>query len=193
MSTRCAAKRPRGMSLVEVLLAAGLGLVVLLVILNLLIPAFRLSARGTAMIELDQRAALTDQRLERALRASTRLGVRAFSSGEGRFLSTHAIEGALTGSKPKLSPQLRVFVWQGKRLTEHLVDLPNTPARPTVLPDAELLTGLPGSRVSFTVEGVTLFETVVREGPQVDLRFVVEKGKEQLEIRRSIFLINSSG
>ena len=131
MSTHCADKRGcRGFTLVEVLVAAALGSMVLYVIVALLIPALRVSGQGTTKVDLDQRAALIDERLTRALKSTTRAGVGRLPEGESPdplYLSVHPLLGTLTGSRQDWSRQLTVFVWKEHRLREVELELPSDP------------------------------------------------------------------
>lgn len=187
---RCDVRR-RGLTLVEVMVAGVLGLLLLFVIVSLLLPALRLSARGTTLVDIDQRAALLEQRLERALKSTGYRGVHISESGASRHLSVHPILGAVANSKPNLSPTLTVFSWDQDRLRESEVALPEAPQTLTALPDGQLLAALADSPTRSLIEGVSEFEVTLQKGPVVELRFRVEKGTESLEVIRLVSLVNS--
>lgn len=189
---RARARGRAGFTLVEVMVAALLGSLLLYTTVNLLLPAMRLSARGSTLVDIDQRAGLLEQRLERALKATSRRGVGVFASGPNRYLSTHPIEGAIAHSKPRLSSSLTVFSWVGEQLTETELPLAHpTLGKPTVLPLEMLLAALPSGRVLHAVEGVTEFQATLEAGPQVSLRFTLEKETEKLAVSRTISLVNN--
>ena len=185
------AKAHRGFTLMEVLVAAGLGSMLLYALVSLLIPAMKLSERGTRLVALDQRAILLEQRVERALKATCRRGAHFFSDANGSHLSTHPIQGALAHSQPRLGPDLVVFSLANEQLRERRVPLTSTPQSATILPDAVLLEALPEATVTYQVDGVKVFEAEVGVGPQVDLHYTLEKGDQSLEVRQTVFLTNS--
>lgn len=188
---RSAGKRESGVTLLEVMVASVLGALLLYALICLLLPAMRMSARGVALVDIDQRAALLEQRLERALKATSYRGVRSFAQGESRYLSTHPIEGAAANSKPKMASFLTVFTWSQGCLTESEVPLTEPPLCATVLPDGELLAALPSRRDYRVIEGVRHFEASLELGPVVRLAFRLGKDDQTLEVRRTIFLVNN--
>lgn len=203
MSTRCAVRSlgskgsSGGFTLLEVMAAAGLGAMVLYVVLALLIPALRVSAQGTTKVDLDQRASLLEGRLTRALKKTTRAGVGHIGwdpDQDERFLTVHPLLGSLSGSKQHWSGALEVFRWAGSRLQEIEVPLPPPlPLKAVTLEPSALQELLADDRApSFVLEGVIEFDVVVHNGPQVDFSFVLEKGTQTLEVRRTVFLVNSS-
>ena len=198
MFTRCADRGgARAFTLVEVLVAAALGSMVLYVIVALLIPALRVSGQGTAKVDLDQRAALIDERLTRALKSTTRAGVGRLPEGEQPdplYLSVHPLLGTLTGSRQDWSRKLTVFVWKDQKFQEMDLDLPADPPPITAitLPLATLQEKLATARLRFTSDGVSKFKVDVSQGPQVDISFTLEKGTQSLDIERTVYLVNSS-
>lgn len=187
---RCGVER-RGFTLIEVMVAGVLGLLLLFVTVQLLLPAMRLSARGTTLVELDQRASLLEQRLERALKSTGYRGVHIAEAGPDRYLSVHPILGAVADSKPQLASTLTVFSWKQNQLRESEISLPVVPQTLTGLPAAELIAALADSPTRNLVDGVTAFEVSLQKGPVVELRFRVEKGTEGLDVVRAVSLVNS--
>lgn len=189
-----------GFSLVEVLVAAFLGSLVLYVILTLLIPALKMSALGTTKVDLDGRASMTEQRIIRALRASPRAGVMAHHEPARpappviQLLSSHPLEGTIADSKQKWAQYLNVFHWQGRTLTESRVPLAEMPVKATVLPLDPLLAALADDATErrFVIDDVVNFTVTVGEGPRVDFSVTLEKDKDKLVIERTVFLVNSS-
>jgi hypothetical protein len=181
--------------LVEVMVAASLGAMVLYVILNLLIPAMRVSTDGTTKVDLDQRATLLEERITRALKSTTHSGVGWVSDGNDRYLTTHPLIGTMTGSRQNWSAVLTVFKWSGSRLEEVEVNPPTNPApvgafAPGLAPD--VLPLLEDARPKFVLEGIPEFGVTLQAGPQVDFDFTLEKGTQKLKVIRSVFLVNSS-
>lgn len=191
MSTRSVASR-RGMTLMEVMVAAFLGSMILYVVLNLLFPAMRVSAVGTARVDLDQRASLTEERLIRALKTTSRAGVGIEPQGDDtQYLTVHPIVGSMPDSKQNWSADLTAFVWQNNSLTELRATLPTPPVRATTLPLDDLQEVLAGAAPRFRIDGITEFQVTLDSGPRVDFRFVLRKGTQTLTIRRNVFLVNS--
>lgn len=192
MSTRSAARAPRGLSLAEVMVAAFLGSLVLYVLVSTLIPALRASAMGTARVSLDQRGTLAASRLIRALKASNRAGLFSESADGVTLLSAHPLEGILADSKQKWAAALIVFSWRERKLEERQMALTPPVAKAMTLPFAELQQAFPAGQLRFTVDKLSDFSVVLGEGPRVDFRLRFEDGKDQLEIARTVFLNNSS-
>ncbi len=191
MFIRSAAKKP-GFTLVEVLVAAFLGGLVLYVIITLLIPALRLSALGTTRVDLDGRASMFEQRLIRALRATPRTGIMEDGGPERQVLSTHPVLGTVADSKQKWAPYLTVFERRDDRLVEFRVPLNPIPDKATVLALEPLLAALTTAELRFQIEDVTDFTVKIDKGPRVDFSFTLEKDKDKLVVERSVFLVNSS-
>lgn len=182
----------QGFTLLEVLVSAFLGALVLYVLITLLIPAMRMSALGTTRVDLDQRATLLEQRLIRSLKSTNRAGVMTASHEGGVLLTTHPIEGSLTGSKQKWADYLVLFSWENKQLTESRTALEEPPIKATTIPLEGLLEVLGSKSVRFLVDDVDSFKAEMAQGPQVDFSFTLKSGDERLEVHRTVFLVNSS-
>lgn len=191
----------RGFTLIEILLAGALGVMVLYVLIALLIPALRVSAQGTDRVELDQRAALLEGRLTRALKATCRSGVGwlvAGWSGVGeapeqaeRFLTVHSLRGALSDSRQDWSNGLTVFHWKEGQLTESSLTLTEAPVKAVTLSWSELASqSLAPARL--VMKDVRSFSAHLSEGPRVNYTLVLEKGTQELTLSRAVFLANSS-
>ncbi len=191
----------RGFTLIEALVAGALGMMILYVLVALLIPALRVSAQGTERVELDQRAALLEGRLTRALKETCRSGVGwlvAGWNGTGevpeqaeRFLSIHPLLGALSDSRQDWSRSLTVFHWKDGQLTESSLTLTEAPVKAVTLPWSELVSQtLAPPRL--VMKEVRSFSAQLAEGPRVNYTFVLEKGAQELTLSRVVFLSNSS-
>ena len=189
---RALARSSRGLSLVEVLVAAMLGSVVLYVIVTTLVPVLRASALGTARVDLDQRGTLAATRLIKALRATTRSGVMTGSLNGVQALSTHPLQGAAADSGQQWASYLRVFSWKGQTLTESEVPLSSPPTTATALSLPALLAALDTSPPRFSVNNVTQFSVTLDAEPRVHFHLLLEKGKDKLDIERTVFFVNSS-
>lgn len=185
----CGARRSRGFTLVEIMVAGLLSMLLLFVLLDLLLPAMRLSARGSTLVDIDQRVGLLEVRLERAVKSTGLRGVRVYDNG--RYLSVHPVLGAVADSKPKLSSKLTAFVWADDRLREYELSLPQTPLMLTGLPIESVPAALASGKVLRTMNGVTLFEAKLMKEPVVKVRFRVAKDKESLEVSRTIWMTNN--
>lgn len=185
-SRRCAP----GMTLVEVLVAAFLGSLVLYVLISTLIPALKASAMGSTRVSLDQRGTLACSRLIRALKATSRAGLLAETRDGVGLLSTHPLEGILPDSKQKWADHLVIFTGRDGQLRESSVALTPPVTRATTLPFEDLVLR-PGQLV-FVVDHVEEFAATLTDGPRVDFRLVVAEGKDKLSMARVVFLTNSS-
>lgn len=200
MSTPSAAKLRRGFTLLEVMVAAFLAGLILHVIISLLIPALKLSALGTTRVDLDGRATAAETRLIRALRATCRSGVLIHPPDgpvedgdvQMRVLSTHPVEGTLADSVQRWANHLDVFVWQDRQLLEQRVPLQGLQLKATALQIDFLVPALANGERRFTITDVTDFRAQLTEGARIDFSFTLEKGKDKLEVQRTVFMVNSS-
>ncbi len=191
---RCAGNiRGRGaFTLVEVLVAAFLASIILYVVIALLIPAMRISSLGSIRVDLDQRAMLLERHLIRALKSTTRSGVMFLDLENRALLSTHPLEGALSGSRAEWSSSLALFYREDDKISEILLSLPKTPLKAVTLPWEAMVESLPASPRRMSVSGVTQFEVQIDSGPQVDFQFSIEKDGEKVSVSRTVFLVNSA-
>lgn len=190
MFTRSAAKQ-RGMSLVEVMVAAFLGSLVLYVLISTLVPALKASAVGSTRVSLDQRGTLATMRLIRALKSTSRGGLMTESPSTGQtVLSIHPIEGIGPDSRQVWANSLVLYSWKEGKLQESQVPLDPPVTKATTLPFDDLV-ARPG-QPRFVVDKVDEFSAVLTDGPRVDFRLVLQEGKDKLTIARTVFLENSS-
>lgn len=190
--SRAPISKCRGFTLAEVMVAAFLSSLILYVIVTLLVPVLRLSTRGAGRLDLDARAYLTQQRLIRSLQSTSRAGVGVGVAEGVTVLTVHPLQGALANNQQQWAPSLTVSTWANKKLTETSFPLDSPPQRATTLPVQLVLGALGGQQVSFQVQDLTLFEVVLGSGPRVDFALTFEKGKEKLEVRRTVYLANNS-
>lgn len=71
----------RGLTLVEMLVAAGLGSILLLLFFMLLVPSMQYSGRETARAEVQQQSVLAFNAIENAIRGSASGGIAIFPKG----------------------------------------------------------------------------------------------------------------
>lgn len=185
-------RRPGGLTLVEMLVAAFLGGLILYVIITLLIPSLKMSALGTTRVDLDGRANLLESRLIRALRATCRSGIGYQQLNGTTALSTHPIRGALADSLQSWSDHLEVFVWREGQLVEWKVPWAELNGKAAAPPIETLLSALDNAQRQFTVDDLEAFQVELGQGPRVDFRFTLKRDKDELEVARSVFLVNSS-
>ena len=129
----------RGFSLLEVLVAACLGLIALLVLTQLLISVMRSSGRAVEMLELSQLAQSISQRISEDLQTAPASAI-ALQSSEGTF-AIQPLERTTATGKPIYSSEIRIYLLdlsQGK-LQRKLCPVSGLPLEhPTQLTPAQL-------------------------------------------------------
>lgn len=107
-------------TLVEMLIAAGLALLVLVLMVQVLVPAFKISARTSVRSELHQRANHALGFLSRDLQHTSPDGIAYFRTGPQRFLlSMHPIVDSSPEGKRVYQDGLIVYLWENDRFSRN--------------------------------------------------------------------------
>lgn len=192
--------RGRGFSLLEVLLAAVLGLMLLILLMRVFVPMSKGLVRGTDQSALQQTAAIALDRIHRAL---VRTPPQAATVGNtGRALAVHPLASVTAAGRQVFEDKLTVF-WldpAGRRLYERQVALtgtlpPRFATRPTQPQLAAYAVPVSDQRVLAT-EVETFTVSVVGETVTVELvlaRKAPDGGvPERFELRRTYLLRNET-
>ncbi|MBI3928495.1 MAG: prepilin-type N-terminal cleavage/methylation domain-containing protein [Armatimonadetes bacterium] len=155
--------RGRGFTLLEVLVAATLSLLVLLVAYQLLVPSTRLAIQGASRTEVQQRCALILGRLVEDLQTSSAAGISYQNStgpDEPAVIAIQPLEEVTSDPRTLYSRQLRTWTWTSADRTlrcHHWSEEPPGIVLEEVFPNRldsaalRLLTGLPAAAQTRTV------------------------------------------
>jgi len=192
----CGRSQPRGFTLLELTVTAGLTLLVLVMAARFFWPLVRTVIRSQERAGLQQRATLAMESLRSALQ-STNPGGLAYQPGR---LAIHPLDTRSAASRPRYLLELWSFTWSEQKLRRQrwspspfplADDAPTrlTPAQlalfPAVCPDERLL-----------ATGVSEF-TLTSDAPlpqlanPVRLRLVVANEQDRFEWQETVLLRNS--
>lgn len=188
MFTRSVVKPAGGLTLVEVLVACALGIIVLTLLVQTLVPTMAASRKAADRVDLHQRAALLGERITHDLRGSSRAGVGVFPAANRQQISIHPRQQ--DSGLVAWQSSLRVYDWQNQSVTGFSAALSAAPAGPLV-PSMTALEALT-KQLTMKVEGVENFNLTLDPGPsaRLDMKFV--KGDQSMEFRRMVFLRNGT-
>ena len=192
MSTPFAARRKgSGLTLVEVLVACTLGLVVLTLMVQSLIPTMLASRKAADRVDLHQRATLLGERIATDLRQSARSAVGVFPSSGRLQVSVHPRQ--TDSGTVAWQNLLRVYDWSqsNQRVTGSIAPLDPPPQRAFVPATAAVLDAL-SLQPTLQVEGVREFTFALDSGPFARLTMTLAKGDQTLPFSRLVFFRNGT-
>lgn len=106
-------RKARGLTLVEVLVALTLGILLLALLNQLLVPVLRTNSRLSVRVHLRQQATTTLNHLSRDLR-STSGGGLSYQPGPPLFLSVSPVSGLSSEGHPLHQSHLVLYRWSGE-------------------------------------------------------------------------------
>lgn len=180
--------RGRGYTLIEILIAAGLALLILGVMVQLVISGMKVSEKGTLRAELQQKALLFNQRFERDLRLTAKSGLGIEAALEGSLISIH-----------RRKQDLASVVWEEHTVLYELLEEtlvrkeiaypgpPEEPFKPGGFEQWNWLQTSPG-KVTLRLDSVSKFEALLEDGPLIRLSVEFLKQNESLNLERMILL-----
>lgn len=179
-----------GVSLLEVLVAAGLSLLLLTTAVQIFIPSLKASDRGTRRVELDQRAWTLSTRLERRLLQSSRAGIAVHSLTGETLVSAHPRHS--DSAQVTWADTLDLFVWSGETFRAYQYNLGAVSDRPRVPSLSELRNLLDQATLIYEFREIEDFQGALDSGPLFRFSVTAQSGNERLTVHRSLFLRNSS-
>lgn len=180
-----AVRSRRGLTLMEVTVAAALSLVVLTVLFQVLIPAYQASSKGLADIGYHQRALLLSSKLERDFGLTTRSGVGITTDGLTIHPRVPVISAVVWSSK------LMAYSLSNRTLVRKELTIKGTPAR-AIRPLPEEMAEWPSTE-SLKMNNLETFQAVlVKNEPLVKVHYTFADGNRSLNWNCSFFLRNSS-
>ena len=179
----------KGFTLVEVLVGATLGFLILGIVSQLLVSSMRVSEKGGQRVERDQKALLLGERLSRDLRTTTKNGIAIHRGASRLKLTIHPRK--LETATIVWEPHLIYYHWENEHLPVTKLALPSTPtaALAPSLPQVLGLSPLPdGSDLEFG----EILDFSVRLLPDGLVTFEAEIGKpgQSTVVRRTVLLRN---
>lgn len=157
---------PRGLTLVEVLIAAGLAGLLLTILVQLLVPGLRIWRHTQAMSEIEQNAMIAEARIELALLNTTPESITVIDRPDRQAFSCMDNEG--DEDEPGYDQNADI-VWHsmvmfslnpGERvLRQHRHSLTSNPTEPYAFTESELddaINGAPGQMVASKVVSLKL-------------------------------------
>lgn len=174
----------KGMTLLEVMVAAGLGLLLLTVLIQVLVPAYRASAKGLGEVDLHQRALLLSGKLERDLRLTARAGV-------GTHPDTLTIHPRVPLTSAVVwSNRLVVYSKTTAGMRRKEATIPDSIARALTPPLTEIAEW--PTVTTLQIPDVTEFEAVINDPALVKISYRLVSGSSSLTWTTSTLLRNSS-
>jgi type II secretory pathway pseudopilin PulG len=114
-----------GFTLVELLVAAGLFLVLVAIMIQVLVPAFRISARTSVRSELHQRGHHSMNKLRNDLQRTPTAGLSVFQTAPERTLVVlHRLKDADVEGAPVYDSDLVIYERTGEKLWRYVYEDP---------------------------------------------------------------------
>ena len=180
--------RNRAITLLEVLVSAGLAFLVFGLALTFLRTSMRVSASGTRDVELQQKMVLLNNRLSSDLRSVNKSGLGLDNSGGDSQLSIHspsAASGIISWNTPVVLYSVSSGELRRREIT--LNPSPSEPHRPLSAGEwSQLLTQ--AHRTTLRLSDISLFQASLEPGPIVRVHLEFSKAQETLSVRRAILL-----
>lgn len=179
----------RGLSLIEVLVGATLGFLILGLLSQLMVSSMRVTEKGGERVGRDQKALLLGERLTRDLRTTTKNGIAVHSATNSLKLSIHPRK--LETATIVWEPRVIFYDWDGSRLTSTRLNLPVAPTSavaPTLAELAALTPDRDGDDLDF--QEVLLFEVQLQPDGLVTFEVVFGAPGQSTKLRRTVLLRN---
>lgn len=190
----------RALSLLEVLMAAGLGLALLALLVQVLVPMMRASRRASVQIALQQTGLVVLDRLAQDMQLSVWAGLAHASAPNQEILGVHRLSQIDSSGAQTFEDALVVYLWQAPNVTRRVVppngsDLFNVEApfqpgagRLTAMalndtPRESRIVGADVQRLALRLQSLT---------STVSMQVTVQAQEESLELERTISLRNGT-
>lgn len=190
----------RALSLVEVLVAAGLGIALLTLLVQVLVPMMKAAQKGSVQIALQQTGLVVLDRIAHDTQRSVWAGLAQSSAPNQELLGIHRLDQINASGQQTFEDALVIYVWQPPRVTRRVV-VPTSgdgfKLEAPFQPGAGRLSSLALSdpaRESRIVGGDVKQLKLVLEEPTSTLamRVTVKADEETLDLERTISLRNET-